>query len=556
MGQSKIARNSVFLDLLLITLLCTLLINTQERSSDKSPNPPLANLNPSPMPDPNKPLPPAPTKDINGTSEEQDIVVRPVKHLERIISPISPAELEKLFSGAPQFFAYTKEYTGGIPHPTVEFPWDDEELVRDLSDHSPILDAAWSTVTAWPHVTRDTAGDLHALEKHTERTKALFLPSCRERPDMLSMHGLERGSLGFAAALELDIADSLKEVTEVYHPEEDPDAILNKRKDYLKQRNSPKMGSPLILKNALIEVSKAYHEGDARTTMELWSSLFLKLKPPNRVSDHNDPYSLKIQINELVQVLATPDVWVDFSLVEYRIRLGQILWASPNTSDEDNSMNKNRAESQLFAERYWLLFQILLSCELLLRLDVIASRADGQIESVILKDPQLSDKLSSDSIRWSLLLARCWLENIKIDETEPAAPEPKATWAGTLYGMMGSNPDTGEIQDPVSITVEDIHLEGRNQQRQLQGLLRFGRELKWPFIDNNIITSEITMSTVSTPAQTPMSQRSSSYFGQRSENNGSLSQRMSALCMYKSYYRKIWRMTYAKLSQINILTTL
>ena len=531
MEQFNIAQNSTFLDSSVITI-GTLLINNQERFGATSPKPSLTSPNPSSMPDPNKPLPPAPVNDFNSIQEEQELVIRPAKHLERIISPISPAELEKLFSGAPQFFAHTKGHTVGVPHPTVEFPWDDERLIRDLSDHTPILDVAWATVTAWPHVTRDIAYDIEAVEKHNEKLNTQFKPDCRERPNMLSSQGVERGTIGFAAALDLGIADALKEETEVYRPGEDPVILRNIRKDYLKERTAPKMGSPLILKNSLVEVSKAYHEGDNRSLMELWSSLFLKIKPPTRVGDHNDPYSLQIQINELVKVLATPNVWIDFSLVDQRIKLGQILWGLPHILDEEHVSNNNQGINQVLNEKYWLLFQILLSCELLLRLDAIASRADSRLEAAIIKDFKLSEKLSSDSIRWSLLLARHWLENIKIEERSLEIPEPKATWVGTLYGMMAPSPDPNEIQDPARINVDDIKFGGRNQQRQLDGLLHFGRELKWPNIDDNINTSGITMSSVSTPAQTPMSQGSNSYFGRRSENNGSLSQRMSTSCKF------------------------
>jgi len=229
-------------------------------------------------------------------------------------------------------------------------------------------------------------------------------------------------------------------------------------------------------------------------------------------------------------------VWVDFSLVDQRIKLGQILWASPQALDGDDAINNNQAVNQTITEKYWLLFQILLSCELLLRLDGIASRANNRLEAAIIADFQLSEKLSSDSMRWSLLLARYWLENINIDETQPDIPEPKTTWVGALYGMMGPSPDPNEIQDPAKISVDDIRFEARNQKRQLDGLLHFGRELKWPNIDENINANGITMSTVSTPAQTPMSQGSNSYFGRRPENNRSVSQRMSALCKFSSSF--------------------
>jgi hypothetical protein len=72
--------------------------------------------------------------------------------------------------------------------------------IRDLTDHIQIHDEAWSSITAWPHLTRDVQRDLDAVKVYHEKRTAHFLPRCRERPNMLSMQGIERGTIGYAAA--------------------------------------------------------------------------------------------------------------------------------------------------------------------------------------------------------------------------------------------------------------------------------------------------------------------------------------------------------------------
>jgi hypothetical protein len=96
----------------------------------------------------------------------------------------------------------------------VAFPWDLEVDIRDLCDHTQIHDEAWSSITAWPHITRDIERSAEAVKEYHEKQKAHFLPRCRERPNMLSMQGIERGTIGYAAALELCVADALNEPEE------------------------------------------------------------------------------------------------------------------------------------------------------------------------------------------------------------------------------------------------------------------------------------------------------------------------------------------------------
>ncbi len=123
------------------------------------------------------------------------------------MATLTETDIEKLFSGAPQYFARSEGHSAGAPHPSVAFPWDETLAIRDLTDYAPVEDKAWSCVTTWPHITRDVLG----RPATGDRRRPHFQPRCRERPNMLSMAALEKGSVGYQAALEMGVADALQE---------------------------------------------------------------------------------------------------------------------------------------------------------------------------------------------------------------------------------------------------------------------------------------------------------------------------------------------------------
>ena len=99
------------------------------------------------------------------------------------MAALSEDDIEKLFSGAPQYFARTESHYHGAPHPSVAFPFDEELEIRDLTDHVQIEDRAWSGVTAWPHITRDQEHDAAARR---QAGGAGYLPGLRARPGGVS----------------------------------------------------------------------------------------------------------------------------------------------------------------------------------------------------------------------------------------------------------------------------------------------------------------------------------------------------------------------------------
>jgi hypothetical protein len=447
------------------------------------------------------------------------------------MATLTESEIEKLFSGAPQYFARSEGHYTGAPHPSVAFPWDEELEIRDLTDHTQIEDKAWGSVTAWPHITRDVNSDWSAAQRASEaKRRAHFYPRCRERPNMLSMFGLEKGSLGYQAALELAVADALQEEQFGFEGlgTRSP-AVVEQRQKMLTSKDGLRHVDETLIMEQLIKNGQRYteqHPRERRVSSELYNELFLQiLHPPTKVLDHRDPYSLAVQILALVKVLAAPNMWIDFSRVEWRIRLGQLLWENPAADDveDGSSVRTSDSASDIQEERYWLLLQILLACELLIRLDTITEGEELGMESIRPAEIHRFEKDANKSVRWSLILARVWLENIEVVKTEESerssAEEKPSGWLATLTKRMSLTRDhTSQSQHHRPAYA----IKGKHVHRQVNGLAHFARRLRWPDADSYVSKiSENCRSVVEgTPLATPLASPSSradshrsSYFG-------------------------------------------
>ncbi|GKT50728.1 uncharacterized protein ColSpa_10909 [Colletotrichum spaethianum] len=447
------------------------------------------------------------------------------------MATLSDEDVEKLFSGAPQYFARSEGHYTGAPHPSVAFPWDESLEIRDLNDHVQIEDAAWSCITAWPHITRDMNSNPAAIRCSKERKRAHFCPRCRERPNMLSMQGLEKGTMGYQAALEMPVGDALQEEQFGFDSlGSKANVVVEQRKRMLASKDGLRRLEETAILDQLIKNSERYKENSVNKKIHntLYNELFLGiLHPPTRVIDHHDPYSLSVQIQALVKVLAAPNVWIDFSHVEWRIRLGQILWGSFEGDDletevdiEDAETNEERKE-----ERYWLLLQILLACELLIRLDAITEGEELGIESIRPAEIKRFEKDANATVKWSLHLARAWLENIEIIErkVDPTSTQKRNSggWLASLTGKMSLHPNNIHAHPHDSVSVYTI--QGRYSERQVNGLTNFARKLRWPDIESDSYAEQISdtankvseATPIHTPAETPMSidTKRSSYFG-------------------------------------------
>ncbi len=473
------------------------------------------------MPNSNKPLPAPPTTANAPPANE------PVR-LNRIISPLSIADVHKLFSGAPQFFVRSEGRHTGPPKPSVAFPWNTEVHIRDLCDHLQIEDPAWGSVTAYPHITRDLEKERDALIEHEEKQRAHFIPTCHERPNMLSMQGLERGTVGFSAALEMNVADALYEGTE--SPASPGSETLSERRHHFlaEKKHGVRSLSEFDVISRLIDIGESYHEvapSHQKSSVERYTQLFTQvLFPPTRVKDSKDPYSLQVQIEALLDVLGVGNIWIDFGIVEWRIRLGQVLWGAPYEPDIGNSspINVEIQDSGVpETGKFWLLLQILLSCELLLRLDLVTKMAEHDPDIITADAVRRFTEDATQIVRWSLILARQWLENIRVQRLQPLVDveekKPAAAgWLATLTGTATSSPKDTQGENFIPTEYKGLH-----QARQISGLVHFARKLHWPQVDSvaakfSRSAALIAGSAPATPFNgTPLSMTTqrSSYFG-------------------------------------------
>ncbi|RYP15035.1 hypothetical protein DL767_010362 [Monosporascus sp. MG133] len=478
----------------------------------------------------NKPLP---TRPAQGTIDKPDgHSPKPILKLKRIMASLSDAEIEKLFSGAPQFFARSQGLGTGPPHPSVAFPWDEELAIRDLTDYVQIENDAWGCVTARPRI---ILRDPMSATSPTGKKRPHFNTRCQERPSMLSMQGLEKGTVGYQAALEMSVADTLLE--EQYGFDSlgsKGHVIVEQRQKLITSKDGLRHLDDAAVMEQLLKVEQRYYaerEGLRIKSHELYNELFTKvLHPPTRVIDHNDPYSLAVQIHALVKVLATPNTWIDFSHVEWRIRLGQILWGFPldDELDDGSAINEGINADDRVEERYWFLLQVLLSCELLIRLDAITEGEEYGMQRLKASEVHRFEKEANPSVKWSLLLARTWLDNITVIKTSAVHEEPSTPkgWLTTFTSKMHLRHEhmhgayyTDHTQHRHNAQTEYTYaIKGRYNERQVFGLTQFARKLRWPDVEAFVFKINEQAPTlgkeipVNTPLPPSLIQRPS-YFG-------------------------------------------
>ncbi|KAH9884857.1 hypothetical protein F4778DRAFT_761972 [Xylariomycetidae sp. FL2044] len=478
----------------------------------------------------NKPLPSPPPP---GTIDKVDgRPPKPVLKLDRIMATLTDTEIEKLFSGAPQFFARSQGHKTGAPHPSVAFPWNEELTIRDLTDHVQIEDDAWGCVTASPRI---ILRDPLSATSPSVRTRPHFNAKCPERPNMLSMQGLEKGTMGYQAALEMSVSDALQE--EQYGFDSlgsKAQVVIEQRQRLITNKDGLRHLDDAAIMEQLLKNEERYQADRGASRMkshDLYNELFRKvLHPPTRVIDHNDPYSLAVQIHALVRVLAAPNAWIDFSRIEWRIRLGQMLWGFPLDDElsDGSSINEGKDAQERSEERYWLLLQILLSCELLIRLDAITEGDEFGAENLKASEIHRFEKEANISVKWSLILARTWLKNISITKVKTVVSEPSTPkgWLTNLTNKMSLKHEhmhgahyTDHTQHLQNMQPEhDYAIKGKYNERQVAGLLHFARKLRWPGIQASMakVTENAGALGEATPITSPLrtsdTQRSS-YFG-------------------------------------------
>jgi hypothetical protein len=391
------------------------------------------------------------------------------------VEPLTEEHIQALFSGAPHFFL---KQTGPRPTPSTSYPWDEELTTRDVSDSVQLAQPAFSAATLHRH--------LPALLQSADQERIYqgYGLNVVEVPSMLSAQGTEVGTIGFEHFLELPRSDNL--VTDLQQSQTSNDYLEALKNKELMQANPQKLGIRVVdmsmVYDRLVELGdlfEAFHDSPERITIlnnqtsgDLYANLFGKfLTPPGYDGSVDDPTGMKVQIDTLLKILGLKGVWYDFSLVEWRIRCGQILWNDPEWETEDSTY--------LWTERDKLLFQITLACELLLRLDAVTSMEPEDVKAQMHVTPQDLNGFTNLKTRktdWDLVLARRFLENILVvRENDIDASTPDQTSRG-LLSILGSSA-------PKESPKADVVLLPQHQSRQLSGLLHFAQAIQWPSLD-------------------------------------------------------------------------
>lgn len=432
------------------------------------------------------------------------------------MATLSQDDIEKLFSGAPQYFARNEGPFISVPNPSVAFPFDENLQIRDLTDHCQIEAKAWSGVTAHPHLTRDLNHDAAGKQQAEQRSQSHFFVRCRERPNMLSLQGLEKGTMGYQAALELGVSDALEEEQFGFDSiGKKARAIVDAREHMLSHEGWLHRIPESEVLGRLQRNGETYRNNTLkkRQSSESYNDLFGHFMRPRYIAlDKKDSHSLTNQIVALLKCLGTANVWIDLSHVEWRIRLGQILWGEPHGDrlDGDSSIHNTECSTEMAEEKYWLLLQILMATELLIRLDAVTKGEEYGAGSFRPMDVVQFERAANSTVRWSLLLARSWLDNIEIvadgestqDDTfkqdAPSDDTPSdddytlvqtieaksASWLAAIASYMPFSHHHGAEHMTPSFPARHYVVKGRNGQRQLDGLIHFAKRLRWPGIED------------------------------------------------------------------------
>ncbi|KAA8894227.1 hypothetical protein FN846DRAFT_435672 [Sphaerosporella brunnea] len=425
------------------------------------------------------------------------------------MTPITDADLARYFRGAPQFslvrrgtVAEEGEYA---LEPVVSFPFDTPDDERDRCDSRPPGHAAF------------------ALASSSVEEAALGM-GVREVPSMRGFMGTEPGTVGWSYFLTLPVGDADREDDgfdndvdeggrERGGPSGERGGVRSVEVGYIVERLK-ELGNIWQAKKRRRKAGDTEPEDeeeevekkDVPPAVEMYTHLFTHLLyPPTRITtdDFHDPYSLKVQIMALIQVLSRK-VWLDFSNVRWRIKLGQILWGTNATTPppEEEEVDEEWESSAKESERVWLLLQVLLACELLIRLDsVLSDEDDGRRASVQSNASSTETKeqmmqrfreAGGLKVQWDILLARRWLDNIRIVEmdalkTTPAENKPEKSMflvpARRWFTSQQPSPQPSDPPTPDAQQVTDALLLPRHPRRQVEGLLHFAKGIKWPNTD-------------------------------------------------------------------------
>lgn len=445
---------------------------------------------------------------------------------------LSRDDVRHLFSGAPQFML--EKGSHGRSFPQIVFPWDTDLAVADLVGRRWLKHESFALCTLHAHLPIPDQLDWQPtstgpLKKEDAWKRPAFELGIFESPNMLAIDGKEPGTVGMRNFLEMPVADRLRTLTQAQETlsSHRRDIANMSTTDVLKALPSPEdcpaigkhapwqdrlqliQGGPRAWKRAgvreisvrtiterLAKISSLHDEVvkegwrvtilDKQDVQALHQELFTEfLYPPHDVAKEADPQSMKHQLESLNKVLTTPGAWIDFSRVESRLRLGQMLWVATPQEGE----HEFRDEPAAGKERWWLLVQLLLSIELVLRLDAalrlgLAQHARGFHISP--EDMHHFNKLRNTKLNWDLVLARRFLDHLLVIPTHLRPHETAVGNEPNRHGLISkfrhkSSDTIGSINN--ADVWDEILILPRRPKSQLDGLILFARLVNWPEFD-------------------------------------------------------------------------
>ncbi|EFQ97105.1 hypothetical protein MGYG_00148 [Nannizzia gypsea CBS 118893] len=475
-------------------------------------------------------------------------------------SPLSGAELRVIFSGAPHFLLEKGNRSHWFPH--VVFPWDDSTRIQNLQDRKPLHHASFTLCTLHAHLPaflerRKTPGGSQDLAELETNKYPAFDIGVFEVPNMLSSRAKERGCVGFRHFMELPISPKLKNKSDIppgttpmeinanilYAPlsgDDEPYSCCRPGSRYsraqlikggppawrrLGVRNcSPKQVAQRLetlcdLRDQMVFKAKPINLFDIESIAKLHQGLFSTFLFPLPKEVHGDAFkhtSIKTQIDTLVKVLAVKDAWIDFSQIEWRIRAGQILWECPPHHDGIiKDQYPEGSDIKINAERNWLLIQLLLAAELVLRLDAalkvgIIGRSRGI--AITQKDIYHINDMRNDQVDWAIICCRRAFESLTIKyaptdgRLEPALPPdyPQERPPSRIRQILTRGKvkekrmQLAQCQQPANTQIVwDCITRPRFFKKQLEGLFAFMNVIQWPDAEEIKCQLEIKYNTIS-----------------------------------------------------------
>ncbi|KAI1617462.1 hypothetical protein EDD36DRAFT_1808 [Exophiala viscosa] len=457
-------------------------------------------------------------------------------------------DVQHLFSGAPQFTL--EKGRRGRYFPQAFFPWNNDLETSDLQDRRYLRHESFALCTLHAHLPIPDEVDWMPGKappvKHEGLAigkRPMFELGIFERPNMLALDGREPGTIGMRYFLERPVADGIADEKVKEHGKDvEVDLGLDKAptmeafKMLAISRDNDELNAkvgkhapaqervkniqdgPRAWKNVgvrpitmetlvdrleLIDTwrDKVINAGWQTTVLDQMKSdqlhefLFNELiYPPRKMqtdAHQPDKVALKIQIEALVKVLTTPGVWLDLSTPEARLRFGKILHSGSTRYD------RSTGTMNIDPERKWLLVQLLLAIELVIRLDAalrlgIALHTE-QFE-ITPEEIHHFNKLRNLKVDWDLVAARrfLYLSYVKKIEKRVPHPEPQRSspapqlhrqstdhHGGFMSGLrhsLGLNDSKLEEQPDTC----DLLILPRQPHVMVDGVVRFANNIGWP----------------------------------------------------------------------------